>query len=123
MDTTDFLVQYQHQSRSLPPSHIISHSQNQNLNTSQFSLLNSTNFPWSCSSSSPDPLRIPQINLGKGKVVTANLPKEAKTHKIDLILVKEPYSKGSKILGSPKPWNQWLSETGKAGPDPIHQFF
>ncbi|GBM98657.1 hypothetical protein AVEN_273136-1 [Araneus ventricosus] len=116
MDITDnFLFQYQHQSRSLPPSQIISHSQNENLNTSQFSLLNSTNSPWSCSSSSPDPLRILQIYLGKGKVATANLPKEAKTHKIDLILVQEPYSKGAKILGIPKSWNQWLSENGKAG--------
>ncbi|GBM26078.1 hypothetical protein AVEN_12839-1 [Araneus ventricosus] len=115
MDTTDFLFQYQHQSWSLPPSHIISYSQNQNLNTSQLSLLNSTNSPWSCSPSSPDPLRILQISLGKGKVATANLPKEAKTHKIDLILVQEPYSKGGKILGIPKSWNQWLSENGKAG--------
>ncbi|GBN07497.1 hypothetical protein AVEN_244876-1 [Araneus ventricosus] len=116
MDTTDnFLFQYQHQSRSLPPSQILSHSQNQNLNISQFSLLNNTKSPWSCSSSSPDPLRILQINLIKGKVATANLPKEANTHKIDLILVQEPYSKDCKILGIPKSWNQWLSANSKAG--------
>ncbi|GBM55562.1 hypothetical protein AVEN_74522-1 [Araneus ventricosus] len=85
------------------------------INTSQFSFLNSTNSPWSCSSSSPDPLRILQINLGKGKVATANLPKEAKTHKIDLIIVQEPYSIDGKILGIAKSWNQCLSENGKAG--------
>ncbi|GBM36769.1 hypothetical protein AVEN_273806-1 [Araneus ventricosus] len=56
-----------------------------------------------------------QINLGKGKVATANLPKEAKTHKIDVILVQELYSKGGKILGIPKSRNRWLSENGKAG--------
>ncbi|GBM97477.1 hypothetical protein AVEN_103889-1 [Araneus ventricosus] len=63
----------------------------------------------------PDPLRILQINLGKGKVATANLPKEAKTHKIDLILVQEPYSKDGKILGIRKSWKQWLSANGTAG--------
>ncbi|GBL87899.1 hypothetical protein AVEN_192070-1 [Araneus ventricosus] len=114
MDSTDnFLFQYQ--SRSLPPSQILSHSQNQNLNIPQFSFLNSTNSPWFCSSFSPDPLIILQINLDKSKVDTANLPKEAKTHKIDLILLQEPHSKDGKILGIPKSWNQWLSANGKAG--------
>ncbi|GBL75679.1 hypothetical protein AVEN_154990-1 [Araneus ventricosus] len=116
MDTTDnFLLQCQHQSRSLTPSQILSHSQNQNLNISQFSLLNSINSPWSCSSFSPDPSTILQINLGKGKVATANLPIEAKTHKIYLVIVQEPYSKDGTILGIQKSWNKWISANGKAG--------